>query len=203
MQTTLDRPTTSPPTISEADAQRAAQAYLTEALGAEYAATRGAYVNGRWDLSIRCTRAGVKQPCVVGRLSIDAQTGTVIPLTSEHLREIRECAEWEAARVRGELARDAAGYVSRHQARRLARRWLDRHLAMKYGASDGLLIPLAPPVWQFSIYFSLQDVYLEPLGLIDVDAMTGDVKPLSDEQLESLRERVRAVIQHQEPAAAA
>jgi hypothetical protein len=48
MQTVLDVPTTSPPPISEADAQRAADTYLAAALGAEYCALSGFYGNGRW-----------------------------------------------------------------------------------------------------------------------------------------------------------
>ena len=83
-----------------------------------------------------------------------------------------------------------------------SRRWLDQQLAMKYSASGGLWIPLDPPVWQFSIAFSLQDVHLDPLGVIDVNAQTGTVLPLSTHQLNHLRERVRAVIQHRQPVAA-
>lgn len=202
MQATLAVPTTSPPTVSQADAQRIVDTYLIQTLGAEYRASSGTYGNGLWSFLIRCHRDGVQQPCLVGRVSVDAQ-GAVILLTDDQLREIRECADWEVARVRGELARDATGYVSRHQARRLARRWLDQHLAMKFGASGGLLIPLDPPVWQFAIYFSLHELHLEPLGVIDVDAQTGAVKPLSHDHLQTLRERVRAVIQHRTPATAA
>ena len=127
----------------------------------------------------------------------------MIPLTSDQLREVRECADWEVARTRGELARDVDGYVSRHQANRLARRWLDQHLANEICCKGGIFIPLATPVWQFSIAFSLSDLHLEPLGVIDVDAQTGDVKPLNNDQLENLRGRVRVVIQHRTPTATA
>jgi len=68
-------------------------------------------------------------------------------------------------------------------------------LAMKFGASDGLFILLDPPLWQFSINFHLQDLHLAPLGVINVDAQTGAVHPLPDDQLDNLRERVCAVIQ--------
>jgi hypothetical protein len=196
MQATLDIPISSPSPVNEDTALRAAQVYLAGTLGADYVTTRGFYKNGCWEFLIRYHHPDVQQPCVVGRIVLDAQTGRVIPLTLDQLREIHECAAWEVARLRGELARDAEGYVSRHEARRLARRWLDQQLSMKYSASGGLLIPLDPPVWQFSIEFRLQEFCLEPLGIIDVDALSGTVKPLSDEQLETLRERVRAVIKH-------
>lgn len=207
MRAILDRPMTTTPTASQLDAQCAADAYLTQILGAEYRAVSGADEQEGWSFLIRWHPAGVQPPCIVGRVSVKAR-GTfgrveVTPLTADQVREVCECAEWEKARVRGKLARDAAGYVSRHQARRLARRWLDQHLAMKYGANDGIFIPLSPPVWQFSICFRLQNLHLEPLGVIDVDAQTGAVKPLNNDQLENLRERVRAVIQHRTPAATA
>jgi hypothetical protein len=193
--------------VSQVDAQHAVGAYLANTLGAAYRAVSGTYEHGLWSFLILYHCAGVNQPCIVGRVAVNAQGtfghGDVIPLTEDQLREVRECADWEMARFRGELSRDADGYVSRHQARRLARRWLDQHLAMKYGASGGIFIPLAAPVWQFSIYFNLQDLHLEPLGVIDVDAQTGDVKPLNNDQLENLRERVRVIIQHRAPAATA
>ncbi len=202
MQTTLERPISSPPRVSQAEAHETAGAYLMAVLGVDYAATNGTYAQGRWHFLIGCQRTNVNQPCIVGRVAVDAQTGSVITLPADQLRETRECADWEVARLRGELARDADGYVSRHQARRLARRWLDQQLAMKYSASGGLWMPLDPPVWQFSIAFSLQDVHLDPLGVIDVNAQTGTVIPLSAHQLNHLRERVRAVIQHRQPVAA-
>lgn len=202
MQTTLERPTPSPPRVSQVEAQGTADAYLMTVLGMDYAATSGTYAQGQWHFLIRCQRTNVTQPCLVGRVAVDAQTGSVMPLTADYVRETQECAAWEAARLRGELARDDDGYVSRHQARRLARRWLDEHLAMKYSAQGGLWIPLDPPVWQFAIAFSLQGIQLEPLGVIDVNAQTGIVIPLNDDQLNNLRERVRAVIQHRQPAAA-
>jgi hypothetical protein len=203
MQATLDIPTVNPPRVSEDAAQRAADTYLADALGPEYHATNGAYQRDRWTFFICCRRTDLQHSCVVGRVSIDARTGVVLPLTGDQLREVREVVDWEVARGQGELARDANGYLSRHQARRLARRWLDQHLSMKYGASGGLLIPLDPPVWQFSITFRLQALHLEPLGLIDVDAVSGAVKPLTTEQLAILQERVRAVIQSEAPTAAA
>lgn len=206
MQATLDIPTTLTPPISQADAQRTANTYLLNTLGAEYCAVSGAYENGLWSFLIHCHQADVNQPCIVGRVSVAAHgtwgRGGVIPLTEEQIREVRECANWEAARVRGELARDEHGCVSRHQARRLARRWLDQHVAMKYDAGGGIFIPLDSPVWQFSINFNLRDFRLEPLGVIDVDAQTGDVKPLSNDQIQTLRERVRAIIQSRQSSAA-
>ena len=195
MQAIRELPMTKLPGANQAAAQGAVEAYLMAGLGAAYKASAGSFRQDRWDFLIRCQRADLQQPCIVGRVAFDAQTGVVIALTPDQIREIRECTEWEAARVRGELARTADGYVSRHQARRLVRRWLDQHLAMKFGASDGLFIFLNPPLWQFSIHFHLQDLHLAPLGVIDVDAQTGAVKPLADDQLDNLRERVRAVIQ--------
>ena len=153
MQAILDIPTTTTPTVSQTDAQRTADAYLTTTLGSESRAVSGTCEQDGWSFLIRCHRAATHQPCIVGRLSVNVQTPfghtRVIPLTSDHLREVRECADWGVARTRGELARDVDGYVSRHQARQLARRWLDQHLAMKYAAKGGIFIPLATQSGKF------------------------------------------------------
>jgi hypothetical protein len=182
--------------ITLAQTRRMVDAYLRRVLGPDYLCAPAE--NGFF---IQCHRADVTQPCIVGRVPVEA--GAVRPLSDDQLQEIRECAEWAAARVRGELARDTDGYVLRHQARRLARRWLDAHLSMKFRATGGVFIPVAPPVWQFSISFNLPTLHLAPLGVIDVNALTGEVVALDDRQLATIRERVRAVIQHQQLAPAA
>lgn len=77
----------------------------------------------------------------------------------------------------------------------MARRWLDQHLSMKFSATGGQWLPLNSPLWQFTIEFTLQAVPLQALGVITVNAQTGVVTPIPVEQLDHLREHVRAAIE--------
>jgi hypothetical protein len=190
MQTTLDTSVASP--INQVDAQRAGSAYVAAALGADYGTASGFYRHGRWHFLVRCNRAGGKQPCIVGRLSVEAATGRVNELTVEQIREMQESGVVQAAQARGELARDEQGYVLRSQARIKASVWISDRVDLKVGANGGAFLPLDPPVWRFSIDFHLGERFLDPLGVIDVEATTGQVVPLSDEQIQAIQECVRA-----------
>lgn len=196
--------------LTEKQARQLVDRYLADALGPAYVSSTTTDQAERWSFLVQYQDPRLPQPCIVGRVFVNGDSftirngeiGSVIPLTSEQLQEICETAAWEVARRRGELARNEKGYLSRHQARRLARRWLDQHLSMKFGATGGQWVSRNPPVWQFSIEFNLQDVHLESLGVMTVDAQTGAVTPLSLEQLDHLREHVRVAIQlHSQTAA--
>jgi hypothetical protein len=190
-------------TLTETDVRQTVDRYLANVLGPAYSSSTATRHAGSWSFLIRYQDAALPQPSIVGRLQVNEQgsspfngaTEAIIPLTDQQIQEICETAAWEVARRKGELARNRDGYISRQQARRVARYWLDQHLSMKFGANDGRLLPLNPPAWQFSIYFSLRDVHWEPLGSIEVNAQTGAVIPLDPEQLHNLREHVRAAIQ--------
>jgi hypothetical protein len=204
MENTLEMTTTSPPTVSETEAQQAADAYLATALGAEYRALSGFSGQGRWYFRIGWQCPNRHSPYGVGKLAVDAHSGAVQSLTDEQLHETREWGAVQAANERGELARDAQGYVLRYQAQRQATTWLSDHLSMHFSATDGLFVPLARPLWQFAIRFRLPSVgELKPLGVIDVDALTGQVTSLSRHQQHTIQERVCEIIRHRTPAAAA
>jgi hypothetical protein len=66
---------------------------------------------------------------------------------------------------------------------------------MKFSAAGGQWLSRNPPLWQFTIEFTLQAVQLESLGVITVNAQTGAVTPLSAEQINHLREHTCAAIQ--------
>lgn len=185
--------------------------YLVTALGPAYTASNPTQQAGGLTFLIRYQDGLLPQPCIVGRILVNKDypathngtAGLMKLLTKEQVQEIRETAAWEVARQRGELARNEDGYLSRHQARRLARRWLDQHLSMKFSATGGQWLPLNPPLWQFTIEFTLQAVPLQALGVITVNAQTGVVTPIPVEQIDHLREHVRAAIQLCAPSPAA
>jgi hypothetical protein len=188
---------------SEPKVRRAVDHYLAVALGPAYSSSNVSQQTAGWSVLIRYQNPLLPQPCIVGRIFVNEaflvrRNGTVglnTLLTAEQLQEIWETSAWEVARQRGELARNEDGYLSRHQARRLARRWLDQHLSMKFSAAGGQWLSRNPPLWQFTIEFTLQAVQLESLGVITVNAQTGTVTPLPVEQLDHLREHVGAAIQ--------
>jgi hypothetical protein len=187
----------------EQKVQDAVDHYLAVALGPAYSSSNVSQQTAGWSVLIRYQNPLLPQPCIVGRIFVNEaflvrRNGTVglnTLLTAEQLQEIWETSAWEVARQRGELARNEDGYLSRHQARRLARRWLDQHLSMKFSAAGGQWLSRNPPLWQFTIEFTLQAVQLESLGVITVNAQTGTVTPLPVEQLDHLREHVGAAIQ--------
>ena len=187
----------------EQKVQDAVDHYLAVALGPAYSSSNVSQQTAGWSVLIRYQNPLLPQPCIVGRIFVNEaflvrRNGTVglnTLLTAEQLQEIWETSAWEVARQRGELARNEDGYLSRHQARRLARRWLDQHLSMKFSAAGGQWLSRNPPLWQFTIEFTLQAVQLESLGMIIVNAQTGAVTPLSAEQINHLREHTCAAIQ--------
>ncbi len=172
-------------------------AYLKDVLGTEYYSDTGNRDDHCWRFFICYAGVDSQQHPVVGHLTVDAALPSVHPLTDEQIREIRECAAWENARRDGELARDADGYILRHHARRLARRWISNQLTMNFGVTGGIFVPLETPIWQFAVIFDLENVHLEPLGTIDVNALTGEVQPLNNTQIKTIEERVHAIVRYQ------
>jgi hypothetical protein len=138
----------------------------------------------------------------VGIIQIDALTNAVIPLTGAELRKVREKAAILATRKQGGLPRDEHGTVLAEYARRQANSYLDEHLSMFYRGVDPVYIPGEPAVWQVTIVFKRYHVGPFTLGVLDVNATTGEPTPLPKRQLKRIRERTRAIIRHQAPPTA-
>ena len=181
--------------VDEVEARRNADIYLTNKLGLTYGTGHGYLRDGCWCFMVTCRDHEQNHPLVVGVISVNATTGQVNQLTGEQMRNLQEASAVQAAQARGELARDEQGYVLRYHARIKASVWISDHTDLKVGASGGALLPLDPPIWRFSIDLNLADEHLEPLGVIDVDADTGQVVPLTTKQLQLIRECVRAAKQ--------
>jgi len=204
MQATLDRPTVRTATVSESDAQRAAQAYVTRAIDPAFVAVDGARYYSKplgreiWRFFVRCEQ-GPLYP-----IQIDTQTGEVIALTSEEVRKVREKAAIFVARQQGVLPQDAQGYVLAEYARRQADSYLGMQVSLFYSATDGLFVPLARPLWQFTIQVRLPRLgVLGSLGMLDVDAQTGVVIVLTHQQIKRMRERADALVEFRTQTAAA
>lgn len=166
--------------------------YITAKLGPEYTISHSALRDGQWLFTIQCRRSDMRRQPMVGIITVDATTGRLQEITEEKLCDLREAGAVQAAQERRELARDAAGYVLRYHARIKATVWISDRVDLKVGASGGVFVPLPQPRWRFAIDFHLVDLHLDHLGVLDVDAQTGQVIPLTEEQLQHIREGVCA-----------
>lgn len=204
MQTILDAPTTSIPIVSQVDAQRVASAYVADNVDPSFEVVDGARFHSKplgrqiWQFIIRCEQAPLDA------IDVDAQTGAVIPLTPEEIRAVREKAAIAEARTRGVLPVDAHGYVLSEYARRKANGYLGMEVSLSCDATDGVLIPLARPIWQFAIRFNLPRLgELGILGTLDVDARSGEIIPLTTKQIKRMRVRADALVEFHTQTAAA
>ena len=204
MEAILDVPAASASTASQADAQRVACAYVADLVDPSFEVVDGARYHSQplgreiWRFFIRC-KDGPLYP-----IYVDSQTGEVIPLTNDEIRVVREKATIFAARKRGVLPLNEHGYVLAEYARRQADSYLGMQVSLFYSAADGVFVPLARPLWQFSIQVRLPRLgVLGILGTIDVDAQTGEVMQLTHKQIKRIRERADAIVEFRTQAAAA
>ena len=177
--------------------------YLADTMGPEYGAGPCRLQNGRMYFRIKCKRNDMHRTPIVGGIAFNLETGQIAELTSDQIRNFRESSEVQAAHDRRELARGEDGFVLRLQARIKASVWISDRVDLKVSAKGGVLLPLDTPVWRFSICFHLAEIHLEPLGVIEVNAQTGEVIPLPEVQLQIIRESVNAAIRTQKLATAA
>jgi hypothetical protein len=176
--------------VSKTDAQAAANCYLAEQIDSAFEALSGAFyeqgplARATWRFFVHSVHGPV------GLIHVDAHSGTVISLTEHEIQVCQEKAVVLAARQRGVLPLDEHGYVLSEYARRRANQYLSMDVGMFYCAADGVLIPLARPIWQFSIQVRLPQLgVVAVMGAIDIDARTGEVIPLTNRQIKRIDER--------------
>lgn len=193
-----------PQPLTVATAQQMANAYLAATLGHAYQATSGFTDNARWYFLIRYSIDGCQAVVTVGKLVVDSTIASVIALTDEQLCQVRERAAVQIAQSRRTLARDSQGYVLRTYAGDQATQWLSDHLGMHFMAAEGQFLKTASPHWQFAIHFRLPYTgAVKALGAIQVDGATGQVNPLTTQQMQMIQERTRAILHDRTLASAA
>jgi len=194
MQAMLDVPVSSPTGVSQVDAQRAARNYVATSIDPSFEVVSDVHANrplsnrAVWRFFVRCEYGPL------AAIEVDAQSGKINALTSNEIRVLREKAAIFAAKKQDVLPVDAQGHVLGEYARRRADRYLGDHIAMYFEAVDPVFVPGDPPRWQVTIVF--KRYYLGPftLGIMDVDAQTGEPIALSKQQLKRIRERTHALI---------
>lgn len=84
--------------------------------------------------------------------------------------------------------------LSAARANAKANGYLSKYVGVLFGAEEPVFLGLARPVWQLSITFKMNDIGPFLVGLLDVDAITGEVLPLSAEQILIIQERTDAYL---------
>ena len=193
MQAILEAPI-STLTVSEAEAQRAARDYVAVHIDPAFEVVRDPSHQRQpiqrtaWRFFILCAYGPLRV------LDVDAKTGQVIPLANDEIRVLREKAAIYAARQQGILPINEQGYVLGEYARREAESYLGDQLGMYFNGADPVFVPGDTPRWQVTIVFKRYRSGPFTLGVMDVDAQTGEPIPLSKRQLHQISERVHALV---------
>ena len=197
MQTILDVIPNSP-AVQQIDAHQAAYAYLIAQIDLTFELVDSTKYYSKllrcevWRFFIYCEHGPI------GTIRVNAQTGKVIQLTEDEIRAVCEKAAIFAAKQQGILPVNDHGYVLAAYARRQADGYLGTEVSLFYSATNGVFVPLARPIWQFTIQVRLPRLgVLGLMGTLDVDAQTGEVIPLTNKQIKRIRERADALVKFQ------
>ncbi|MCB0060996.1 MAG: hypothetical protein KDE19_02730 [Caldilineaceae bacterium] len=87
--------------------------------------------------------------------------------------------------------------VSPDIARRRANGYLSVHIGLLLGTSNPRLVVGDPPIWKLAVNLHLPSVgYVSQVGTIAVDAINGDVIPVTQETIQSIKDRAHDLIVH-------
>ena len=193
METTIAvRETT---TSAEIDAQFLANQYLMNVLGPGYSVASGFLGNGHWYFRIVYQCSNLQQSLGVGKLLVDAEAGTVIPLTATQIEDARD----QAIEYRGEVSG-----ILRPTARRRMQGYLTNYVSLCAVPDRPVYLDGNPPLWRATIFLQLQGYgRVCELGTLDVNACTGEVITLSQKQLKTIRNRAQDAAERTSLATAA
>jgi hypothetical protein len=194
MQPTLDALATTQ-TISQIDAQQAAHEYLLRHVASGLETVSPFLIpdeHPTWRMLVWLQ--GRELSATVGRIDVDAQTGQVIPLTAEQVEDMRDRLKEHTGEAKG---------IVRPRAQINANGYLSDQVALSAKADRPIFIAGNRPLWRATVYLRLRGHgRVCDLGVIDVDAQTGEVMPLSKKQLQAMRKRVHDAAERTALAAA-
>jgi hypothetical protein len=194
MQTTLEAPVAKQP-ISQVDAQQAANTYLLHHIAPELETASPILISGvhsTWRMLVRlCNR---EPTATVGTIDVDAENGKVIPLTSEQVEDMQDRLKEHKGEAKG---------ILRPTAQITANGYLTNHVSLFAKADRPMLVEGKRPVWRSTVFLRLRGQgRVWDLGTIEVDAQTGKVIALTNQQLQTMRKRVQDAA-HRTPLATA
>jgi hypothetical protein len=180
-------------TVNQAIAEYAANTYLSEVLADEYRVGHGVQQSGAWQFPIQYQTPALNEPIPVGTLVVDARSGKVRSLADDEVQDIRERAATQMGLRHGELARDEEGYILPYLAKVKVSGYLGNYVAF-FARAEGRPRWIAgnPPRWQVNTALCLRDHgKVCELGTIEVNALTGEVFPLTADQIQAMQRQAR------------
>jgi hypothetical protein len=179
--------------LQEATAIREATAYIAATFGSAFSIHSADLIDEKWWIRIRCQHPELDEPLVVGSFWIDALTGQIAPLTLAEIKDIKERASILIAHRRQELARDAHGFILPSEAKIKVTGYVAEHVAFfATAAGQPQWIERVPPFWRVATALWLRGQgNVCDLGFVDVNVITGDILPLSEDELATRQKRAR------------
>jgi hypothetical protein len=191
--------------VDEKAVTKVAAQYIVATFGATYG-IHSVYPTGEtWWVRIHCLHPNLDGPVVVGSVRADALTGHVVPLTASEINDIQERATILAAHRQQELARDNRGNILPSQAKLKATGYVAEHIA-HFATAQGQpqWVEGSPSVWRVATALWLRGQgSVCDLGSVDVNALTGEVLPLSKEEITTRQKRARHAVEAVARSAAA
>ena len=91
---------------------------------------------------------------------------------------------------------------SAEDARRRANHYLVSCVSTGYRGIDPAFLTLTPPVWQLVIQYKVPTLPPLRVGFLEINAQTGEVTPLSPDQIAAIRGRTREYLAANAPSTA-
>ncbi len=196
MAITLAAPVVS--AIDQMTALHLAKQQIGKVLGDDYAVGKGQQLpNGDWRFLIQFNSAELARPLICAAIQVDSRQQMVVRLTKTQIQEAQERTQLALGEARDEQPGTDKTF-SLLAAKRVANRYLSDHVGFFFTATEGIFIPITPPVWQFLIQFRLpQSGDIGIFGTLDVNAQTGVVIPLPQTQILTIQRRANAIARSQ------
>lgn len=196
MAITLAAPVVS--AIDQMTALHLAKQQIGKVLGDAYAVGKGQQLpNGDWHFLIQFHSAELARPLICAAIQVDSRQQMVVPLTKTQIQEAKERTQLALQEVRDKQPVIDETF-SLLAAKRVANRYLSDHVGFFFTATEGIFIPVTPPIWQFLIKFRLpQSGDIGIFGALDVNAQTGVVIPLPQTQILTIQRRANAIARSQ------
>jgi hypothetical protein len=177
----------------EAAIQEATAVYIAATFGSAFSIHSADLIGEKWWIRIRCQHPELDEPLVVGSFWVDALTGQITPLTLAEIKDIQERASILIAHRQQGEARDANGFILPSQAKVKATGYVAEHIAF-FARAEGQpqWLEGVPPLWRVAIAMWLRGQgNVCDLGFVDVNAISGDILPLSEDELATRQKRAR------------
>ena len=181
--------------VDQTIAEQVAAQYIAQTLGEDYGIYAIKRLPDYWWIQLCRQLPAPARPLVVGKIRVDAQTGKVFPLTDDEIQEIQERTEVMAAYRRQEVARDEQGFILPYQAKIRVNGYLSKYVAF-FASAEGRpqWIAGSPPLWRVAAMLCVGDPgKVCELGVIDVNAQTGEIIPLTNQQIQTIQRRAHDV----------